>query len=163
MYVRLKPYKPALGYFVKRHHRKGVLYAVNNETGRPIFYMVNDPVLLEELRNAKQEDNNPRSAELFDVLSKEEYERVTKREDDLRLVELGMASDATVEPIVSKPPIDRTSKGRASAIPAEDIDAPAPLVKEVIPEPVEASTVSEDDQTIAVPKRRGRPPSRLDA
>jgi hypothetical protein len=168
MFVRLKPYNGKKNK-VKRYHYKGMLYAHHNETGRPIAYKIDDPKLLDELEELNQVDTDPDSGSLFDIFTEKKYGKITKREDDLRLVELGLAHDVAVEPVVGTPVVDRRGEGRAAAIPVADVDVPGPLVEELPPEVKEVGEATagpvapdpppgtavpvEKDQ----PKRRGRP------
>lgn len=147
-YVRLKPYNKKIGHVVKRYHVAQQLFIGEDQSGNPKWYKVAKSVatmLSEKLQNP----NDPNSIKLFDVHTKAEYQAISLRERDLRLVELGLASASA---IASGPSHQAEAKlvdrsGRGGAVPNEIPSAakdPAPAIKvdEVGPsdgEPIQAS------------------------
>jgi hypothetical protein len=113
-YVRLKPYNPKLGCVVERYHVAGNLYITDSVTEQPVWYKVDDLTkqILEPLR---QQETEPLSPELFDIVTEEEYLAINKR---LRLVRLGMMTATAVQSVSSAPVVDRVgATGRSAAIP----------------------------------------------
>jgi hypothetical protein len=158
MYVRLKPYDPKNGCVKRRFHYKDMLYAISNDTGQPIWYKMNDPKLIAELKEMRQIESSQMSPPLFDILDEATYQKVQEEETNLRLVELGLMSATSTRPNVEAPVVDRSAEeaGREAAVPSPAIDAPTPLAPEpVVPDPVEkadleASDDEEDNEDVAV-------------
>ena len=147
IFVRLKPYNKKQGFLRKRYHYKRQLYACDPETQRPLWYQldsVKDAELIDDLAEQRQDETNPASPYLFDVVDQENYDELCGEEERRRLVELGIMSPSMVQPAGKTPKaVDRrysgddsnASSGRAAAVPEPEIAAPSP-VEQVIPDPV---------------------------
>lgn len=140
-YVRLKPYNPKIGCLVKRYHYDNNLFANHPEYNVPYWHIVEDGEIIDRLRALKQIEGDPMSQQLLDVVTPEEYERITKDEETRRKVELGMMSataayaDVKVAPKQMRKAPDA---GRAAAIPEASVNAPRPMGTDpVVPEPIE--------------------------
>lgn len=143
MYVRLKPYNAKQGCLRKRYHYKGQLYACDPETGRPLWYKIDDPELVADLSEHYQDPTAYNSPKLFDVADPETHGKLLGEEERRRLVELGIMSPTMVQP-VARPAsvVDRTSPkeapvGRAVAVPEPEIQPTRVLPQQEIPDPVE--------------------------
>lgn len=91
MLVRLKPFNPRRGYFLKTYVDGPTGALFREERG---WYEVDDPALLERLRNAPSRDGAEDSLPAFDVCTREEAvetERRVRHQQQLRAT----ASDPT--------------------------------------------------------------------
>lgn len=187
LYVRLKPYNAQQGILVRRYIIGRFAFTTDPSTERPIWNIIDrKEVERMGLANLKQVESESRSLPLFDILTPEEYAGVEKREQDLRLVELGLISATNSVPTDPTPIVDRTKKlgGRDAAIPEPEIPAdpvildPQP-VSISIPVPTDAITMdssrNDSDVNYAPPletpqepplpsgrRRRGRPSKQRD-
>jgi hypothetical protein len=147
MFVRLRPFNPKLGCVVQRYHYRRQLYMTDQITGRPTWYKVNK-ALAEDLDEHKQNEKDPNSPALFDIVTADEHVKILKEEESLRLVELGITTATQVKPAAQKP-IDLVAKakkeaaGRAAAIPEAEPDEVTPVAN-MLPE-VEPVIVTDPD------------------
>lgn len=108
-FVRLKPYNPRRGYVVQRHGI-GEMFFVGGV--RPNWYEVQD-VVAERLAKKRQFHNDPDSKPLFDIMDREEKERVAAEEQNQVLAHLGAVGQTVLMPPSVKEPktVDLTDKG----------------------------------------------------
>jgi hypothetical protein len=165
VFVRLKPYNPKQGFVVQRYSYKGQSF-VQDDSGRSTWYQVGVPYS-REIAELRQEDNNPRSPALFDITTQDEYAQIVAREEDLRLVELGVLSPTMVQPIKENRTIDLTGKpgiGRSAAIPEPPVGGSPPVPARLAPAPVRPppAELSEEPTPVETPAAviAGRPRKR---
>lgn len=163
-YVRLKPYDPKNGFVVRRFMFGRQLYSMHAETGRPIWYKVDDPAILAHIQEARQ--NGPFSPPLFDIVDEKQYLLVVEEEERRRLVQLGIMSATGAQPVTATQTVDRTARpaiastGRLAAVPVEDArppmaaPEPGPAAAELASAPASDETPEAGEET--VPRRRGR-------
>jgi hypothetical protein len=127
LYVRLKPYNPKMGCLVKRYIIGDFSFTTDSATDRPVWNIIDSDIVDSmQLHDLLQVETEPRSEYLFDIFDREEYLQVVKRDEDLRLAELGIITATTAIPAQNVPVIDRTS-GRAMAVPAPELP-PTPVI-----------------------------------
>jgi hypothetical protein len=149
VYVRLKPYNPKAGHLVKNYNcplpnGKRQHFSVDSND-RPVWYKM-DPKTAVGLRDLHQSEN-PSTPLLFDILDDATYHQVVARENDLRLVELGLMSATMAAPIMAAPRlVDLAPVGRAAAMP--DDDAALSM----------ADSMEESPRAAAIPQK-ARPPA----
>lgn len=162
MFVRLKPYNEKLGHLTQRYHYKRQLYFYDQSTQRPVWFKVTK-ALSAELEELLQNETDPMSPKLFDVLDPEDHAEVLKTEENLRMVELGITTAASVQSVGIKP-VDLTKKaaGRAAAVPEASVvpvEEPTAEPVETAAEPAEAPSEEADPEPPAEEKptpRRSR-------
>lgn len=141
-FVRLKPYNPRRG-LVTRRHGIGEMFFVGGL--RPNWYEVSD-AMAEKLAKKRQFHDDPDSKPLFDVMDKEEQERVAAEEQNQVLAQLGAVGQTVAMPPDFREPrtVDMTKK--------EPAPAPAPAAS--FPPPPMASSTIADGRAAAIPQVR---------
>ena len=93
-FVRLKPYNPRRGFVVQRHGI-GEMFFLGGV--RPNWYEVSDDVAA-MLGQKRQFHTDPDSKPLFDIMDKEEKERVAAEEQNQVLAQLGAIGQTVAMP-----------------------------------------------------------------
>lgn len=109
LYVRVKPYNPRQGYILNRYHFLGNLFVGG---ARPTWYRVT-----QEYADFCREDRQETGLPAFDIVTEAEKLEIDAKEEQLRLVELGLLS-ATINAPHARQPIDIREVKPAEAKPA---------------------------------------------
>jgi len=145
LWARLTPFDEKRGAVVKRFGIYGTMYQGGIT---PTWYKIS-PELAAKLIPRLQNDNDPRSLELFQIYSEEDRQRVDARENELRLAQIGLVSASAAIPVTPLRSIDLRAdprgvpiperSGRAAALPGipplRDVPQPAPVAAALPLEP----------------------------
>jgi len=128
LFARLKPYAPRLGLRLRRLHFGGNLYQGGD---RPTWYKVT-PEMAAKLKQIKQDAG----AAAFDIVDADEKKVIDVKEEERRLVALGVMSETVAKP-GERTAVDLTVKpepavaapiAREAAIPSRlDVDESSDL------------------------------------
>lgn len=153
LYVRLKPYKPAVGNILRRYSYKGHIYLEGQWT-------IVDEELAQELATIYQRHRDPSSPLAFNIGDKHQATAIEKREKELRDEALRRA-ERPVESLVdsavyaknseaSKEAIEKDKPQKVIHVELDDIDElTAPEVEKVPDEKLGLSPFMKKDELIA--------------
>jgi len=174
LYVRLKPYDKQAGCLVKRYLYKGVSFATDTNTDRPVWNIMSskdvDALGLRDLVQPRG-PHSTHQPPLLDIMDEDEYTATEGQDRDRYLAMLGVVTETQILTQPDTAIIDRTEKkkGRAAAIPEPEVvpDVPEVLqtpeveVQTIQPELVRTEAVSEEEAPPSHPsskkRTRGRP------
>jgi hypothetical protein len=157
LWARLQPHNPKQGFCVMRYGYRGETYIGGD---RPNWYRIDD-ALADELRSLVQNESDPRSPNLFQVVTAEEKDRINAAEQQQYLIRIGALSQTVVNAPQDYPApreIDRAEAptgGRAAALPppraAEESKTASYGPQDVLPLPMpvlpEGAVTSEEIQS----------------
>ena len=124
-FVRLKPNNPRRGFVVQRHGI-GEMFFLGGV--RPNWYEVSDDVAA-TLEQKRQFHTDPDSKPLFDIMSKEEKERVAVEEQNQVLAQLGaIGQTVAMPPELREPRTVDMVKREAEKVAASAVAVPPPPV-----------------------------------
>ncbi len=138
-WARLVPFNPKKNCNVRRYGHMGTMYQGGE---KPVWYKVT-PGQAQALMALHQADGDEQSPKLFDIYTEEDRMKVDARENEMRLVQLGLVAQAAPVPVQTVREIDLSQgdprgtpmpKGpsREAAMPK----LPAPLQELPVEEPV---------------------------
>lgn len=158
MLVRLKPFNPRKGYVMKTYVDGPTGAVFREERG---WYEVDDPVLIERLKECKSRPDREESPNAFDVCTREqaiELERRIRREQQLRHSSLDPLSveGASRDHIGGRAPRFPPARDRSTLTTADLPGNQSPLRTPLDDEPADASDLDSDDLAASVDTEIGR-------